>query len=86
MKLSVCIEKVNCLYYVAGMKQKWVPITIEHKSGRNRRSRSAGRAPRNSAMAEKNNERNKPERQRLGMCFGIGPSSVDLISLHKDDH
>lgn len=42
-------------------------MNIEHKSGRNRRSRSAGRAARpNSAMAEKNNERNKPERQRLG--------------------
>lgn len=57
--------------YVSGMKQKWVPMNIEHKSGRNRRSRSAGRAPRQgSAMAEKN-ERNKPERQRLGKNIAI---------------
>ncbi|XP_053399118.1 la-related protein 1B-like isoform X2 [Mercenaria mercenaria] len=48
-----------------GLKQKWVPMNIDHKSGRNRRSRSAGRAPRpNSAMVDKNIDRNRPERNR----------------------
>ncbi|KAL4229983.1 La ribonucleoprotein domain member 1B [Mactra antiquata] len=45
-----------------GSKQKWVPMNIDHKSGRNRRSRSAGRASRpNSAMSDKN-DRNKQDR------------------------
>ncbi|XP_060607716.1 la-related protein 1B-like isoform X1 [Ruditapes philippinarum] len=48
-----------------GLKQKWVPMNIDHKSGRNRRSRSAGRAPRpNSAMVDKNIDRNRPERHK----------------------
>ena len=54
-------------------------MNIDHKSGRNRRSRSAGRAPRpNSAMVDKNIDRNKPERHK----DRFGKLAV-LFSLHS---
>jgi len=50
-----------------GNKQKWVPMNIDHKSGRNRRSRSAGRAPRSGGPApDKAGDRQRPERNRFG--------------------
>ncbi|XP_052250264.1 la-related protein 1B-like isoform X5 [Dreissena polymorpha] len=49
-----------------GAKQKWVPMNIDHKSGRHRRSRSAGRAYRSGSAVEKAAERNRPERNRFG--------------------
>ena len=55
----------------AGIKQKWVPMDIEHKSGRHRRSHSAGRSPRQGPNNADKNDRNRQDRGRFGMLDGL---------------
>ena len=76
-----CRQKFDndtCVFIVGG-KQKWVPMDIEHKSGRSRRSRSAGRSRPSSGISDKvldkTSRPERPERGRFGM------NNILLLSL-----